>query len=441
MAPKDDRPASEIAAAYRAEKAAGKRTGPRPAEEPAGDWTDSLLKKQNGKPIPCVANVITILSEHPDWKGVLAFDDLRHTATATAPPPWDAIDAPAVTTPGEWSDTDSTRLCAWLMRRYALKLGREPVAEAVAVASEQRHVHEIRDYLDGLEHDGERRVSAWLSTHLGATATPYAAAVGQWFLVSAVARIYRPGCKVDTLPVLEAPQGVGKSTAARALFGSDWFSDTPLDLENKDRFLALRGKWALEFAELDSLGRADANRIKGFLSSRADDYRPPYGRNLVHVKRSCVFIGTTNHDDYLKDETGGRRFWPVKCGRIDVDALTRDRDQIWAEAVALYRADASWWPDTVDAGLCRDEQAGRLERDPWADAVEPWLGRQFAGVPITVAEVLEDALRVEKPRQSRADAMRVARILCAAGWERRCLGPRGARVWSYRRKSEPESAS
>jgi predicted P-loop ATPase len=238
--------------------------------------------------------------------------------------------------------------------------------------------------------------------------------------------------------VLEGIQGIGKSTAARTLAG-EWFTDQLGEVGSKDASMQVRGVWIVELSELGTLGRSESAREKAFISQQADRFRLPYGHRIAQVPRQCVFIGTTNLDAWLRDETGGRRFWPVRCGRIDVGALKHDRDQLWAEALVRYRGGAPWWlEDTEVIQSAIEEQRGRYAEDVWQEKVIQYAEEESAlpvGTPrgsVSVSEVLL-RLGLEIARQDQGAANRVARCLKVAGWNRVNAGPRGAREWRYRK--------
>ena len=199
-------------------------------------------------------------------------------------------------------------------------------------------------YLDSLKWDGRPRLDKMLHAYFGAKDTEYSSRVGAMFLIAMVARIRRPGCKADYAH-LRGAAGQGEIQALRHIGDGRWFSDRLPDLHSKDASVHLRGKWLVEVAELDKMNRAETNTLKAFITTQVEDYRPPYGRYGVKEPRQCLFVGTTNDSEYLRDETGARRFWPVLCGVLDPDGLARDRDMLFAEAVERFNKGEKWWPD------------------------------------------------------------------------------------------------
>ena len=299
--------------------------------------------------------------------------------------------------------------------------------------------HPVRDYLDKLAWDQDPRVSNFGDTYLGTGTSDYLRGLFRWWLVSAIARVYQPGCKADLVLILEGDQGIGKSTALRIL-GGQWFSDTPLDLNSKDRFSQVRGKWIIELAELDSLFRTDAARAKTFFSSPKDDYRPAYHRREREQVRQCVFAGSVNLREYLREPTGNRRFGPARCTRIDTDALARDRDQIWAEARWLYQNGAVWHPTGKEVELAAEEQAVRADDDEWKAPIREYL-RKSGSAETTMSDLLGSALGLEKRDWTRAFQIRVGHIMAEFGCERvRRRHSDGTAGWIYRRPIRAEAA-
>jgi predicted P-loop ATPase len=304
-----------------------------------------------------------------------------------------------------------------------------------------RHAHDntydpLRAYLDDLKWDNRPRIDTWLQSYMGAPTHEILSVFGAKFLIGAVARIYDPGCQMDNALVFEGKQGAGKTTAVSALFGRDYMVSSISDFKSKEASIALQGRWVAEIAELAALKRTDITDVKKFITETVDQYRPVHGKNLIDRPRRCVFIGTTNERQYLKDSTGNRRFWPVPCGEVNVAAIKRDRDQIWAEAVSRYRAGEVWWIE--DAAMLKQAeiaQADRAMQDPWGESIDAWLDApenlhiEF----VTVRRILCDAIRKEVARHDRADEMRVADHLSKRGWahERRTPAPGQKRTWGY----------
>ena len=337
-------------------------------------WGDS--RTGNRKLVSHSENIVRILQLHPLWVGKIRKDEFRDRIVITDPP-WDRYTKPHAAEQ-TWMDEDATRLQGWLRReyhRYQFDPKINDCERSVDVVAATNGFHPVREYLDALVWDQQPRLTRFASTYLGAEHTDYTANVCAWWLISAVARIYQPGCKADHVLILEGKQGLGKSTILKILAG-DHFSDTPIDLNSKDAYSQIRGKWVVELAELDSLFKAEASRAKAFFSSPKDDYRPAYARREREQLRQVVFAGTVNGDKYLSDPTGNRRFWPVACGRLDLDALTRDRDQVWAEAVFRLRVGAKWWPNSSETAAkwwpnSSETAANEAEQDD-RTAVDPW---------------------------------------------------------------------
>ena len=283
----------------------------RPAAEvhdPKAEIERRLSRTEKGKALSTLDNGALILALDPRWEGVLAFNEFRQETVVLSPPPWDAEYAPSSPpSKGEaWADTDDARLSVWLARHWGVRLGTSSAAELVQMMARRNPVHPVRDYLAGLRWDGIPRLDSWLSTYFGVLASEYTRKVGRWWLLSAVARVYRPGVKVDYLVVLEGKQGKKKSTACQILAG-DFFADDKIDMGSKEGALALQGVWIYELAELAAITRttADLETVKGFITRKVDHYRPPYGRRTVDAKRQTVLIGTTNErGGYLRRHRG-----------------------------------------------------------------------------------------------------------------------------------------
>lgn len=382
-----------------------------PAIPEGPDWGSVI--RERGKPVNNLNNAIVYLGRHLDS----ILPGLRHNL---------------MTRRDEWCDgplNDAALALArtGLERRGLRTVGKELVADAALTVARHLQYHPIRDQLRSLHHDGRERLDSWLVRHAGAADTPYSRAVGRKFLIQMVARVMEPGCKADHTLVLSGPQGQNKSTACRVLAGAEYFSDTLPSIagDKTDAIRHLQGKWLVELAELAPSRKSEAEDLKAFLSGAVDRVRLPYARFDESFPRQCVFVGTTNDDQFLRDATGGRRFWPVAVGQvIDVEALASERDQLFAEAVTAYDAGEPWWLDRdFEAEHARPVQEAARESDSWADDVAEWLDKpedDFDGPGEVKAEVtlsgVMGALGLTSGQQTRANQKRVADILRTLGW-------------------------
>jgi len=278
-------------------------------------------------------NATLILANDAAWAG-LRFDVFSGREICDEPPRLEGMPEP------ETPEALELYAAHWLAMRWDQTFTLETVRGAIHVASRQRSYHAVWDWLEPLAWDGMRRVDTWLSSYLGAEDTPTHRAIGRMWLISAVARAHRPGAKVDHMLILEGDQGDQKTTALEGLCGADWFQPDLRELGSKDAMVTLRGKWVVCMDELHALRSVDVIELaKNYLTRTVDKYRPPYGRHEIEQPRSCIFAGTTNAESYLADPTGNRRFWPVRVaqtGPVDIEAIKRDREQLWAEAKELY---------------------------------------------------------------------------------------------------------
>jgi hypothetical protein len=376
-------------------------------------WLAHCQRNGEGNLRSNLANAMVALREAPELEDRFEYDEMLRAPLLVKPLPGYTPHG----NPRPVRDEDVTAVQEWLQLAGLTSISKDTVHAAVDFRASERKFHPVRDYLNGLKWDGKKRLSGWLHVYLGTEKSAYTDGIGTMFPIAMVARILRPGCKADYMLVLEGEQGTQKS-AACAILAGPWFSDSLPDIRGggKDVSQHLNGKWLIEVAELSALDRVEAAALKAFVTRQVERYRPSYGRKDVIEPRQCIFIGTTNKSAYLRDETGGRRFWPVKCGTIDIAALARDRDQLLAEAVALYGKRTQWWPDRAfEATHIRPEQDARYETDAWEESISAFLTGKSE---ITISEVAKKALRIDTPKLGTADQRRIGAALERLGWTR-----------------------
>jgi predicted P-loop ATPase len=399
---------------------AAKRQARGAGRKPAGatrsklrNWLHACILNEKHQPVPILANVVTgLAAEFPD---VFAYDEMSCAAMLVKP-----LKGENGFEQRPCTDIDVSLVQERLQHLGLPRISKDVVHQAVAMRAADCRYHPVRDYLEGLSWDGTKRAEKLFSGYFGAEPGPYTENISRMFLVSMVARIFKPGCKADHLPVIEGPQGIMKSTACRIL-GGQWFSDALPDVTNgKDVSQFLRGKWLIEVAEMHAMSRAEAALLKSFITRQEERYRPSYGRMEVIEPRQCIFVGTTNRDTYLRDESGGRRFWPLKVSSIMVDKLTIDRDQLFAEAVQLYRGSSQWWPDKdFEQTHIAPQQAARYESDVWEESIGSYLE---TSTRVLIGQVAKEALHIETPRIGRAEQNRIAAALEQLGLEAGAAG-------------------
>jgi len=330
-------------------------------ERNADDWRSTLAPSKAGGFIGDERNILRAFRAAPELVGLLRYNEFALRSEFTRSPPWRTV-----TTGTEWTDADDTAALAWFQEREVQVRQRQIVGSVAELVAHDNTVHPVREYLNGLTWDGTARLTTWLIEYLGAVGTAaYLEAVGRKFLISAVARICSPGCQVDHTLVIESGQGWKKSTALRVMaVRPEWFTDELPDVHSKDAGMQVRAHWIVELGELAALRRSDIEPMKAFLTRRYDDFRPPYQRRNVQTPRQCVFTGSTNDQQYLRDPTGNRRFWPVRLSTplsdADLAALEGARDQLWAEALAAYRAGEPWHLTHDENALAVIEQGERM---------------------------------------------------------------------------------
>jgi predicted P-loop ATPase len=344
---------------------------------------------------------------------------------------------------GELSDNAIQMLRVLIHDRFDFDPGTNNAYDAAVQLCNRNRFDPVLDYLDAVDKDwdGISRLDEWLMAYMGVLDTPLNRQIGRLVLIAAVRRARQPGVKFDQIPVLEGPEGLGKSQAIQILAGPENFSDqTILGLNDRQQQEAVQGIWLYEIADLSGIGRAETESIKAFGSRTHDRVRPAYGRCRIDLPRRCIFVATTNDSNYLKSQTGNRRFWPVKTGRVDLGSLARDRDLLWGEASRYEAAGASIiLPESLWSAAGAEQEA-RREVDPWEDILAQITGTWDCGeYRISSQELLWGILKIPEERQTRLAMTRVKQCMNRLGWE----GPDQMRICQnktrgYRRGTVPD---
>jgi predicted P-loop ATPase len=396
---------------------------------PDPQWAGLLLRRprQGDLMAGSLENAGLFLEHHPDISQRLEYNAFTIRVMVLRPFPWGSQNPNHY--PRELNESDAVNFCRWLERQGQYGLSKEKAFYILGTVAEENARHPLQDWLRGIAWDNTPRCEKWLIDYLGVDDSPYARIVGKRFLVGAAARALQPGCKMDTMLIFEGAQGIGKSSAARVLFGDEYFTDSLSPIGTKDAAQEMGGKWCIEIAELAQFLKADQRHVKEMLSKSTDRFRPPYGKSPREFPRHCVFIGTYNPtaNGPLKDESGARRFWPVECRKVDLEALARDRERIWAEAVDLLSRGEKWWLQDGEVKLAEVEQEARYDEDVWEELV----AEHTSGIrTTTIPEVLKK-MDMKADRMGKSEQMRVASCLRRLGFkkETRWSDGKARKVW------------
>jgi len=318
-----------------------------------------LERNGRGLPVTNLNNAVKIMTHDPNLRGVVWFDEFKNVI---------------LTGDGrEWSETDYRELRLYMQDKLGIsRMGKEDVADAVEIIARRDTRNCVKDWIASLPAwDGESRIEGFLSRVFGCEDNAYTRSASRNFWISMLARVYQPGCKVDTMIVLEGGQGAFKSTALAAI-ADPWFAEQHESAQNSKAFAeVLHGQLLVEIAEMDAFGRAEVNTIKKIVSCQSDRYRPAYGRTAQSFPRQGIMAGSTNKDDWNKDETGARRFWPIACKHADIAYVREVRAQCFREALALLQSGATWWE--MPEAETKAEQRKRYDADPWIGSISEWL--------------------------------------------------------------------
>jgi hypothetical protein len=383
---------------------------------------------QGGRGKPSLRDVVRALTTYPDFQDFWYDEFLQRGLTGNPP--------------REWTDHDDLELAVKLQGFYGFSQATvETIRQAVTAVMKRRRKNCVRDWMESLVWDGTPRIDKFLVQHFGADDTEYTRAASKNFWIAMVARVYKPGCQVDTMLVLDGPQGIGKSSALRAI-GGEWFAEQHESATSKDFYQVLQGKMLVEISEMDSFSRAEVTKVKQVVTCTNDRYRESYGRQALDHPRQCIFVGTSNkwsHDD----ETGARRFWPIECrGTVDIEAMLADRSQLFAEAVYRFKSGESWWVMPVEETLAQQQARFNvpalaqpiqwyIDHDPFDDGEERgWIQRETPKTQMTMSDVLRDALKLPESQWSGAERV-VAKALRSLGWDNKPekVSGKTIRVW------------
>jgi len=359
---------------------------------------EPLVSGNNNLPAMC-KNEVLINKISTEWGNRLRFNEMTQQ----------------VEMDGDAANIDVEKAYIRAAKELRLDIDKQKASDIVAVCAQENKYSPVREYLNSVAGGEQINLESLAERYFG-TQDPFHAILLKRTLIAAVARAFKPGCKVDTMCILQGGQGALKSTFWQTLAGEAWFTDNLSEASEKDEKLKLRRYWILEFSEFETVyKRKDVEQLKAFLSSRIDSLRRPYGRSLEDFPRTSIFVGSTNRQEFLNDPTGGRRYWviPVVAETIPIQKLEEERDRIWAAAVAAYRSGEQWWLTHEEDKLLEEANKGWQSSDTWEAVVLNYLQNKSI---CTISDLFTHAIQIELAKQGKAEQMRLSDILRRNGW-------------------------
>lgn len=369
---------------------------------------------KQGNPKKMLCNVMSFFKQEGNpIEGKLRYNLFTRNIEFKTKAPWHYDDGQS------WNDEDAIHLKAWLSDAKQFEINTYVIHEAALNLAKENAYHPIQNYLEGLKWDGKKRLGNWLSEYCACNENIYTRAIGEKVLVAAVSRIFKPGTKFDHILVVEGTQGIGKSTLV-SILGKYWFGDIIIDPHNKDTIDALRGKWVVEISEMECTKR-EVNALKRFITCTSDRVRPAYAKTTQDFPRQCIFIGTINPENgrgYLKDPTGNRRYWPVKVEAVDYVRLREDVDQLWAEALQVYKSGrCKLYLDNKELqDFASREVDERFESDPLEEVIGNYLVEHDVEA-IRTTDIMQNILLMPVSKLDKFFAMRLSCAMNRLGYE------------------------
>lgn len=400
-------------------------------------WLTFLLLNDKGIIKKIMDNYILILQNYPIFKGKIKYNTFACRITKT--------DKMLDMKPGAWTDSDTRSFRQWVNQNFKTDCSNELLNDAISRVAELNPYHPIQDWIKSLEWDNQPRLKDWLFDYMGVVAKDdkyisYISDVSTIMIGAAIKRVFEAGCKYDYVVLFEGSQGIGKSRAMQALaYNPDWFVSISIpDVTNKDIYMVIQGKWIVEFPEMHSFYRSENEAIKQFITTQIDTYRAPYGRHTQDYPRQCIFTATTNQYEHHDDETGYRRFLPVKVeNAIDVDGLYKAVPQIYAEAYHYYKKgtfDRLFFEKKDSIEVAIQEQSAAMFDDIWNEDIKRYIEDRDE---ITIKELMINVLGFhDKKDQTKTIQMRISKNLRLLGYQKKVVrdGENIVKVWERHEK-------